>query len=327
MEAATLERPARIAGGGVATVWTGPVSVAHQHLFQLIWTLLDNGTVARPAGVLRLLDVGCGDGRLMANLAGLFARHLPHLAVEVHGFDVGEQGYRDDRQQAATIDLLRGQHPGIDWSSRVRRFGAGQAWDYPAGHFHVIVSNQVLEHVDDMPAMLRNLRHALAPDGASLHLFPLESCIEEAHCHVPFAHWIRDFDQRVAWLSLTSRLGIGRFRRDQALFGYADRRAYALETAKFIQCWTSYRSFETIADACYAESLAVSYQFTKDFFLGKLRRLTGDRKVRPYRRWPPPIEWMSFMAGRVLSSTTVIIRPVSHDVGARIAAEKAAALH
>jgi hypothetical protein len=100
---------------------------------------------------------------------------------------------------------------------------------------------------------------------------------------------------------------------------------HARETATYIQCWTSYRRFRDIADACYQQGLAVSGGFTKDFFLAKVRAVTRRTPAARYRRWPPGLTWLSFVVGRALSSATLVIRPLSYDIGRRIAAEKAAA--
>jgi hypothetical protein len=169
-----------------------------------------------------------------------------------------------------------------------------------------------------------NLRDALCPGGVSVHLFPLRSCVIEAHCGTPFAHWIRDFDRRVAWIGWTSRLGIGRYRYDRTVLGHANPAMHAVETAKYIQCWTSYRRFRDIADECYRQGMAISGSFTKDFFLAKLRAMMHRPQPGRYRRWLPGLEGVSFFIGRYLSSSTLLIRPLSYDIGARIAAEKAA---
>src|SRR3546814_5989469 len=85
----------------------------------------------------------------------------------------------------------------------------------PPGWFDISVSNQVIEHVEELTPFLRNLREALAPNGISVHLFPLSHCMQEAHVRVPFSHWIRDFHYRVAWIKLMSRLGIGKYRSEE----------------------------------------------------------------------------------------------------------------
>src|SRR3546814_10105424 len=80
------------------------------------------------SGPLRLLDIGCGDGRMMHSLHALARQHWPGRAVEVHGFDIGEHGFKDDGQMAAAIDLLTASHPGVDWKSRIRIIPGDASW-------------------------------------------------------------------------------------------------------------------------------------------------------------------------------------------------------
>src|SRR3546814_19986982 len=70
--------------------------------------------------------------------------------------------------------------------------------------------------------------------------------------------------------------------------------------------------------------MAKSYNFTKDFFFTKLRRSLRRPASRPYRRRTAfGLEWLGFMSGRYLSSSTLVIQPLDYDIGARIAAETA----
>ena len=223
-----------------------------------------------------------------------------------------------------TLAYLRERHPTIDWSRRIRMISADEPWGYAEGSFDLALSNQVLEHVANLPHFLENLRRVLVPGGRSIHVFPLAHCMQEAHCHVPFSHWIRDFDYRVAWIALLSRLGIGRYRLDRTLLGHETVARHATETAAFIECWTTYRSFSTIADAASAFGMATSYAFTKDLFFAKLRQVAHRPPAPAYRRWTAfGVEWLGYLVGRSLSSATLIISPLRYDIGARIAAEKA----
>ena len=300
------------------------VPVTHLHIFCVLRSLIAEGSLTLPDRPLRILDIGCGDGLLIDSLMQLAAAGPDPLAIEVHGFDIGEQGYREDSQQARTIAALAAMHSGIDWAARIRMLSGDEAWNYPPGHFDVAVSNQVLEHVHDLDAMLDNIAAAVRTDGASIHLFPLAQCIPEAHCLVPFAHWIRDFDALVSWIALLSRIGIGRYRKDRKVLGHSDVHDHARKTAAYIQCWTHYRSFSEIARHCRGRGLALSWHFTKDFFATKLRRMAHLRPARRYHRmdWFA-LEWLSFITLRHLSSATLVIRPLAYDIGARIAAEKA----
>src|SRR3546814_7791765 len=88
--------------------------------------------------------------------------------------------------------------------------------------------------------------------------------MREAHCHVPFSHWIKDFHYRVAWIALLSRMGIGRYRLDRTLLGHENVRRHALETAKFIERWTCYRSFGEIARLASERHMATSYHRSEE---------------------------------------------------------------
>src|SRR3546814_19748321 len=71
--------------------------------------------------------------------------------------------------------------------------------------------------------------------------------------------------------------------------------------------------------------MAKSYNFTKDFFFTKLRRSLRRPASRPYRRRTAfGLEWLGFMSGRYLSSSTLVIQPLDYDLGARITPDNAA---
>ncbi len=302
-------------------------SVTHQHLCSVVLTLLREGQVLpRDNGRLRVLDVGCGDGGLVAHLQQELTQALPQLTVEVHGFDIGEQGFREDSQFTTTTKALCAHAPQVDWASRISIISDRDPWPYEDGFFDIAISNQVLEHVENLPPFLSELRRCLSASGASIHLFPLSTCIIEAHCATPFAHWFQDYERRRDWIALLSRFGIGSFRKDRAILGHKDRRHHAEQTASYIECWTWYRDFPAIARASSAAGLATSSGYTGHFFGAKIRsmlRMAPARHYAPAR--VPVLAWLGFGLGRYLSSATLVMRPASYDIGRRIAAEKAAA--
>ncbi len=64
-----------------------PVSITHQHLLSVVHTecLQKPNLLSRP---LRLLDLGCGDGSMLAFLASAMPRLRPDLTLELYGCDV-----------------------------------------------------------------------------------------------------------------------------------------------------------------------------------------------------------------------------------------------
>ena len=302
-----------------------PLSVTQQHLLTAIVTLLSEGEVQPRDGRLRILDIGCGDGQLIDHLHSGLSAAFPTIEIEIHGFDIGEQGYNDGSQlEVATLSLTK-RYPWIDWRARLSLFSDSEPWQYPTDFFDIAISNQVIEHVKELPFFLAELRRCLSAEGASVHLFPLSNCIVEAHCQTPFAHWIHDFDRRSSWIALLSRLGIGAYRRHRKVLGHQSVREHAVETSKYIQCWTRYRDFAAISEACATADLAASNGLTKGLFVAKLRMLLRLAPLVRYRRSPiAGLDWLYFAIGRFLSSSTLVIKPMSYDIGRRIAAEKAA---
>ena len=298
--------------------------VSHVHIFLVMRTLLANASVKTSKRPLRILDIGCGDGHLIDNLMCLTRAEMPDIPIEIYGFDISEHGYRDGEQKNKAERYLEIRHPDTVWKDRIKVISSDARWGYDEGFFDIAISNQVIEHVRDLDKFLENFYHSVSSDGVSIHLFPLSHCIQEGHCRVPFAHWISNFDCRIAWIAFMSRLGIGRYRRDRRILGHSNPDIHALETAKYIQCWTTYRSFAQISELCRNKSLSISYHFTKDFFFTKLRRMMGLRPAKCYHKWTLlGFEWLSFTLCKHLSSSTLVIRPLNYDIGARIAAEKA----
>jgi 2-polyprenyl-3-methyl-5-hydroxy-6-metoxy-1,4-benzoquinol methylase len=94
----------------------------------------------------RLLDVGCGDGVLMARLSPLFA--------SVSGVDADARAIqfaREKLQALANCDV---------------RHVAGDELPFDARTFDIVTSADVIEHLTDAARHLRGIARVLKPDGA-----------------------------------------------------------------------------------------------------------------------------------------------------------------
>lgn len=98
---------------------------------------------------MTLLDVGCGPGTITADLAAIIA---PGRVVAV---EVSAEALEIAKSEAAT----RGQE-NID-------FAVGDVHDlaFPDASFDVVHAHQVLQHVDDPVAALREMRRVCKPGG------------------------------------------------------------------------------------------------------------------------------------------------------------------
>jgi ubiquinone/menaquinone biosynthesis C-methylase UbiE len=104
---------------------------------------------------LRLLDIGCGPGTITADLAGLVS------PGEVLGIDNGAAVIEQARERYGQVPNLRvGQIPNL-------RFEVGDVYalDLPDDSVDVVHGHQVLQHLVDPVAALRELRRVLVPGG------------------------------------------------------------------------------------------------------------------------------------------------------------------
>ncbi len=107
--------------------------------YRVTHRLLERGTVSSGA---RILEIGAGHGQ-----------HLGYVA--------------DDYAEYVMVDPAGKPQ---DWSAspdnRIRWIARGaEEWDGELGSFDRIISTCVLHHVDDVAAVLRNVRRWLAPGG------------------------------------------------------------------------------------------------------------------------------------------------------------------
>lgn len=305
----------RGAGPADATAATtggaAPSSITHLHLLSAVHTeLLESAPSGRP---VRVLDVGCGRGVMLAYLQEQLADLFGDAEVEVHGMDVIDHGVQDDGFFEATTELLTARLPDVAWHDRLRAVGVQDPWPYDDGSFDVIVSNQVLEHVDDHARFFAEIRRTLRDGGVSVHLFPLRDCWFEGHLLLPVAHRILDWDLRAAWIRSLSRLGLGKFpghhrRSGVGLDEYVERHA------DYVQYYTSYISYRDALDTARSAGLRATFRYTSGFYSQKLRSLAGRPPRLVYRRRRSALAdwWATFVLKRISSVTLVLTKRESY---------------
>ena len=119
----------------------------------------------------KILDYGCGEGDVAT-------------AGREQGIDiVGVEAFYDGNEAEKAI-VAKGL---LD----VTVFALSPDFRIPfsGNEFDLAVSNQVLEHVQDLDLTLSEIYRVMTPSGKFLALFPSVSVIREGHCGIPFAHW------------------------------------------------------------------------------------------------------------------------------------------
>ncbi|HYP21713.1 MAG TPA: class I SAM-dependent methyltransferase, partial [Chloroflexia bacterium] len=129
---------------------------------------------SRVSGV-RLLDLGAGMGGLSVALQREFGG--AGLAVQA----------TDYNPSYAEIARLRAKRYGLDLPITV---AAGEALPYADGLFNVVLCLDVLEHVQDVEAVLGETYRVLKPGGVVLTTVPNRRAFRDPHYHLPLINWL-----------------------------------------------------------------------------------------------------------------------------------------
>jgi SAM-dependent methyltransferase len=295
-----------------------PASLTHQHLAAAIATEHERHGWTGPTAVL---DAGCGAGDLVGFLHRALPASAPEADWQVHGFDVVDStSTRTNRPAfpATTIAALDAVDGATPWSERIAAVGLADPWPYEDGTFPVVVSNQVLEHVVDAAHLLRELARVLAPGGVSLHVFPLREALLEGHLLTPLASRFQGHEQRVRWLELAYRAGLGKPAHR------AGGAAAAAEDADYLHHATHYRSWGQLAALAKRVGLRASYRYTGELYGQKLRALLGRPPRHRYRVDRGAVrDWAALVTLRYAASITLVLErppassPYHLDAGPR----------
>lgn len=139
----------------------------------------------REAGVTsssRLLEIGCGDGALLGVLHGA-------LGLEVVGVDTSATGLALARQ-------MFDQRGYVGEFRHVQGYGTG----YPNNWFDIVVCSDVIEHVEDPIAMLKEIKRVLVPGGRLVITTPIkfsERPIDPMHVQEWFVGDFKSFCSKV----------------------------------------------------------------------------------------------------------------------------------
>jgi len=137
----------------------------------------------------RVLDLGCG--------AGNQVQRFCELGYDCFGGDIN---FKDGKY----VSNLQEDHRILKIEMNPYKLA------FPDNHFDFVFSDQVFEHVQDYDGTLQELSRVLKPDGWSMHIFPAQWRVLEAHIGTPFAGKIKNS----SWIKLWARLGLNRRNRE-----------------------------------------------------------------------------------------------------------------
>ncbi len=172
---------------------------------------------ARPDA--KILEFGCGAGAVVAaaRAAGL----------DMVGADIFYGGSKT-RAEAENSGML---------GAVIHEITDGRL-PFANEHFDLITNNQVMEHVEDLDAVLAELNRVLKPAGALLSIFPSRDVFREGHIGIPFSHWFKKGSRaRFLYTWALRSLGAGTW-KEQA----PTPRQWALDKLSWIDTYTRYRT-------------------------------------------------------------------------------------
>ncbi|MFB3778031.1 MAG: class I SAM-dependent methyltransferase [Bryobacteraceae bacterium] len=179
---------------------------------------------ARPYATI--LDFGCGAGELVS--AGREARlDLVGADVFYGGSEARLHAERSGMLGTVVHEIVDGRLPFED------------------GHFDLVTNNQVLEHVEDLDAVLREIHRVLKPGGILLSLFPSRDVFREGHIGIPFAHWFRAGSRaRLLYTWALRSAGLGTWKQQAPT-----SRQWARDKLDWLDRYTRYRPRKEILAA------------------------------------------------------------------------------
>lgn len=132
------------------------------------------GQLRLERGEMNVLDWGCGRGNHV-----LFLREQGYSAFGV-----------DPSQE--TLDRGKGLigESGYDPDHLLGPIGPGGKTSYPDQFFHFVYSNYVLEHVEDLAQVTREVGRVTKSGCFGFHVYPGRWRPVEGHLLMPFVHWL-----------------------------------------------------------------------------------------------------------------------------------------
>lgn len=206
------------------------------------------------AGV-RVLDYGCGAGQIVKKL-------LSHQ-VDAVGCDVFYDGasYQNDIEPSLLNTTIREM--------------SGDEIPFETSSFDIVINNQVMEHVEDLDAVLSEIQRVLRPGGIVLSLFPDKGVWREGHVGVLFLHWFpKKSGFRVYYAAACRLLGFGYHKGNKSAM------QWSRDKCDYLDNWTHYRGRREI-DSTYNKHFS-DIRHIEDYWL---RRRLGSR--RSLAAWLP----------------------------------------
>ena len=230
----------------------------------------------------RILDYGCGNGAIV--IEGR------NRGLKIYGVEAFYKG--SNSKEVVEAKGLLGKEIKELIESRI---------PFPDHYFELVVSNQVLEHVSDMNAVLKEIDRVLVPGGTFMCLFPSREVIREGHSGIPLIHWFAKTSRMRYYYMLVFRsLGLGYFTVNKS------RTQWVLEMLDWLDKYTVYRPYGEIWQS-FSNYFPTVQRIENEYLAYRLRNdnLTNLAIVIRHPMFHHVARWLYMkLGGLVLSATS-----------------------
>jgi SAM-dependent methyltransferase len=179
---------------------------------------------------VRVLDYGCGAGKVV--------KALQERNIDASGCDVFYEG----GDYSAHID------PSVKPGS-IRRMES-DAIPFDEGTFDYVITDQVMEHVENLDVVLAEIARVLKPGGRILSMFPDKGVWREGHCGIPLLHkFPKNSEARIYYAALLRVIGFGHHTENKTAM------QWSRDFCSWLDDWTHYRSLDDI-ESTYLKHLS-----------------------------------------------------------------------
>lgn len=165
------------------TVWSGfPHYLVPRYLRMLVMSgyFLDSSS--------RILDFGCG--------AGHEVHHFRDAGFDASGFDMHDYLELRRPEDREFFQVVSGPNRDpANFSFNWNHFKL----PYEDGTFDFIYSSTVLEHVQNMEVVMRELTRVMKPTSIAFHVYPSRYIFIEPHIYVPYGSLFRNYAYFLFW--------------------------------------------------------------------------------------------------------------------------------
>lgn len=280
------------------------ISITHRHILASLNTLIKNEKTLQSLETIRILDAGCGDGKLIFYLNKFLPLFNDGKKIDVYGYDVADHGVQQADYMNKTFSFLHENNPDINWNDRIKLINSKDEWPFEDGSFDIVLSNQVLEHVWDHDFFFKENNRVLAFKGFSIHIFPVKEVMIDWHVFLPGVHQLKSWDAIYHKIKFYTKLGFGVYKKDKQQYNNSIHQ-FSRVWADKIYHYCNYQTYEELSKVIKKNNLCFTTRFTYDFYRKKVMELAGAKGEFFYKNRGSSKVWFFFL--KRISGVSIVL--------------------